>query len=222
MDMVEEPEHGLDRPRVNLLLGPFGLSGVGITLMAPTLFWLGAFICYCGAVITVVRYKSHLLNLVRLRGGGMHLVEAILLPFLIVAEIAIPTYLIWQKEAVPIVVAKSEDGPLIPTSDFAAAWMHYLHPGMPITPANQSPLCNPQSSVSNIFMNGGKNGITINGGGCNNFNNIHINNTQNPINLNNTSANNFQNTDINNQVSGASLRDRQPERHPAPRQPPRP
>jgi hypothetical protein len=40
--MPAEIEHGLDKPRVGLLLGLFGAAGIGTTLMEPTLFWPGA------------------------------------------------------------------------------------------------------------------------------------------------------------------------------------
>ncbi len=98
---MSESAHPFDHPKYGFLLGVLGLCGVGLSLMAPDLFWFGAVICYACAILTLVRYWPDLFRvkqrIATLDVGG----EAAVVIVALMLEVFLPSYLIYVRYQKP-------------------------------------------------------------------------------------------------------------------------
>lgn len=88
--------HPLDSPRVALLLGLLGCAGIGLALMAPSLFWLGAIICYVAGAATLYRYVNDLELFNPSRPANISGVEYTFVIGALLIEFLLPTFLVTQ------------------------------------------------------------------------------------------------------------------------------
>lgn len=69
---MSAPAHPLQNSRVTAAFGVLSLFGIGLSLMAPSLFYLGAFVSFSAAFATVWLYLQSLRNsLSALREGKL-------------------------------------------------------------------------------------------------------------------------------------------------------
>jgi hypothetical protein len=90
----------MDQPRIGVVLGVFSAFGVGASMMAPDLFWFGAFICYGAAAATVHRYWVDLKPLLAARVPRVPVWEFALVISMLLAEVGTPSYLIVARDGI--------------------------------------------------------------------------------------------------------------------------
>jgi len=124
--------HPLHAPKLSIVFGGLlAVFGVGIALMAPTLFWPGAALCYVAAAATVWLYFDEFKSSISLGMRALFNTERTIVAVFFVLEFLVPSYLIEQHiegasisptdKASRIVITRFEVVPLIkadPKSDY--------------------------------------------------------------------------------------------------------